>query len=86
MARHALKKERWTITFDHGLKRRVLAEARRLRIYPVQLLETMVRERLNPYGFQSVRDSVSYVNVVREKSERQGDKRFLAELRQWQKR
>ena len=85
MARHALKKDRWTITFDADLKSRVQEEARKLRVYPVQLLETLVRERLTPYGFQSVRDSVQYVNSIREKTLRQSDKGFLSDLKKWQK-
>ena len=67
MPKHSLKKEKWTITFDPELKERVQKEARKLRIYPVQLLETLVREKLNPYGFQSVRNSVAYVNAIRKK-------------------
>lgn len=86
MLRHALKKDRWTITFDHDLKDRVQEEARKLRIYPVQLLETLVRERLNPYGFQSVKDSVAYVNAVRSSSEKISDQDFLADLKKWQKK
>lgn len=85
MAKSSLKKERWTITFDPDLKNRVQKEARKLHVYPVQFLETLVREKLNPYGFQSVRDSVQYVNAIREKSGRETDKDFLAELRAWQK-
>ncbi len=85
MGRHALKKEKWTITFDPSLKGLVQDEAKRLRVYPVQLLETMVRERLNPYGFQSIRDSVAHVNAVREESRSKSDKSFLAELKRWQK-
>ena len=86
MAGNPLYKERWTITFDPKLKGLVQKEARRLHIYPVQLLESLVRERLNSYGFQSVRDSVIYVNSIRQKSSPKSDKNFLAELRQWQKK
>lgn len=86
MPKHALKKERWTITFDPTLKNRVQSEAQKLHVYPVQLLETLVREQLNPFGFQSIRDSISYVNAIREKSARRSDQDFLAELQQWQKK
>ncbi|MBI2083247.1 MAG: hypothetical protein HYT76_06720 [Deltaproteobacteria bacterium] len=85
MPRMPLKKERWTITFDHALKSRVQEEADKLRIYPVQLLESLVREKLNPYGFQSIRDSIHYVHSIREMSAARTDKTFLAELRKWQK-
>ena len=78
-------KERWTITFDHELKNRVREEARKLRVYPVQLLETMVRERLNPFGFQSIRDSIAYLNSIRQKSREKSNESFLAELAKWQK-
>lgn len=86
MPRSALKKDRWTLTFDHALKGRIQEEARKLRVYPVQVLESLVRERLNPYGFQSIHDSIAYVNSIREESARQSDKNFLAELKAWQKR
>ena len=85
MARHALHKERWTLTFDPVLKKEVLKEARRIRVYPVQLLESLVREQLNPYGFKSVRDSIHYVNSIRKKSRLMTDSRFLRDLRKWQK-
>lgn len=85
MARLALNKDRWTITFDPLLKRRVLKEAKKLRVYPVQILESLVRERLNPYGFQSVSDSVTYVQSIRKKSRHQSDASFLREIKKWQK-
>ncbi len=85
MPKLALKKDRWTITFDPSLKDRVQEEARRLRIYPVQLLESLVRERLNPYGLQSIRDSVDYVNSIREDSAQKSEKGFLSEIKKWQK-
>lgn len=81
MPRNSLQKERWTITFDPVLKNRVIQEAQKLRIYPVQLLETLVREQLNPFGFESVRDSLQYVNSIREKNKALSDKKFLSQLR-----
>jgi len=85
MPKSSLKKERWTITFDPVLKTQVQKEARKLRIYPVQILEGLVRERLNPYGFQSVKDSLLYVDSIREKSSSLSDEKFLADLRKWQR-
>ncbi|HBF11852.1 MAG TPA: hypothetical protein DDW49_00430 [Deltaproteobacteria bacterium] len=85
MARHALNKDRWTLTFDPILKSTLLKEARKLRIYPVQLLETIVREKLNTFGFQSVRDSVNYVNALRGKSQALSNKKFLNEIKKWEK-
>jgi len=86
MAKTALKKEKWTLTFDHDLKSRLQKEARKLRVYPVQLLETMVRQQLNPYGFQSIKDNIAYVNAMRLKSGGQSDKKFLADIKKWEKR
>lgn len=86
MHKHTLQKEKWTITFDPALKKRVRQEAKKMRIYPVQLLETLVRERLNPFGFQSVQDSVEYVNSVRKNSQTLSDKAFLNELEKWQRK
>ena len=85
MSKNALRKEKWTITFDQTLKNQVQQEAQRLRIYPVQLLESLVREKLNPYGFQTIRDSIAYVDSVREESRRKSDKDFFAEIKRWQK-
>ncbi len=85
MARHSLNKDRWTITFDSILKNQVRQEARKLRVYPVQLLESIVREKLNPYGLQSIKDSIQHVNLVRENSRHVSDKEFLFELKKWQK-
>jgi len=86
MLRHSLQKEKWTITFDPALKKRVQQEARKLRVYPVQLLETLVRERLNPFGFQSIHNSIEYVNSVRKRSKAISDKAFLADLKKWQRK
>ncbi|MBI2338829.1 MAG: hypothetical protein HYU99_00475 [Deltaproteobacteria bacterium] len=80
MPKTALKKEKWTITFDPTLKKRVNQEAQKLHVYPVQLLEMLVREKLNPYGFQSVSDSIAYVNAIRETSRSKSDRHFLSEL------
>ena len=86
MPKSALKKDKWTITFDPVLKGRVQKTARQLHIYPVQLLETLVREKLNPYGFQSVADSIAYVNAIRAKNRCQSDRAFLADMKKWQQK
>lgn len=86
MPRTALKKEKWTLTFDQFLKNRIQQEARKMHVYPVQLLESLVRERLNPYGFQSVENSLQYITSVRKKSALKNDRRFLAEMKKWEKR
>ncbi len=86
MLKTSLQKEKWTITFDPVLKKRVRQEAKKMRIYPVQLLETLVRERLNPFGFQSIQNSVEYINTVRSQSKGSSDKKFLNELKTWQRK
>ena len=82
----SLKKDKWTLTFDRDLKNRIRKEAQKLHVYPVQILESLVREKLNPYGFQSIQNSVEYVNAIRAKSAGQSDQDFLAEVKKWQKR
>jgi hypothetical protein len=85
MAKSAIYKEKWTLTFDPTLKTRVQKEAKKLHIYPVQLLETLVREGLNPYGLISIKNSLNYVDSIRKKSRAINDKSFLADLKKWQK-
>ncbi len=86
MHKHSLQKEKWTLTFDPALKKRVRQEAKKMRIYPVQLLESLVREQLNPFGFQSVQNSIEYVNSIRKSSHSLSDKAFLSELARWQRK
>ncbi len=85
MARTALKKEKWTLTFDPRLKRLLAREARKRRIYPVGLLEEIVREEFNPFGYTDVADSVRYVRSIRRESRRVSEEAFLKEIRAWQK-
>lgn len=85
MPRSALKKEKWTLSFDRRLKQILIKEARRNGIYPVSLLEQIVRERFNPYGYTDVKDSVTYVQEIRKGSRSQSDEAFLKEIRAWQR-
>lgn len=85
MAKTALKKEKWTLSFDVSLKNAVIEEARKTGVYPVTLLEEMVRERLNPYGYTDVKDSVAHVRAIRKKSKEVSAKAFLKEIKRWQK-
>ncbi|MBZ0168464.1 hypothetical protein MELA_02729 [Candidatus Methylomirabilis lanthanidiphila] len=85
MPKTALKKEKWTLSFDPRLKRLLIKEARKKGIYPVRLLEEVVRERFNPYGHSDVQDSVAYVRAIRKGSRRQSDESFLKEIREWQR-
>jgi hypothetical protein len=85
MAKTILKKEKWTLSFDSSLKGAVINEARKKGVYPVSILEEIVREKLNPYGYTDVKDSVSYVRAIRKKSKELSSKAFLDEIKRWQK-
>jgi hypothetical protein len=85
MAKTALRKEKWTLSFDPRLKTLVIKNARRKGVYPVTLLEEIVRERFNPYGHTDVKNSVEYVAALRKESRKRSDEEFLAEIRAWQK-
>lgn len=85
MAKTTLKKEKWTLSFDGQLKHLLQREAEKLGVYPVNLLEQIVRERFNPYGHTDVARSVAYVREIRKESRNQSDNAFLKGLREWQK-
>src|SRR5713101_1966912 len=68
MARSGVKRERWTLSFDPGLKAFLVKTAKRRRICPVTLLEEIVKEKFNPYGHTDVKDSVAYVRMLRRRS------------------
>lgn len=85
MAKAALKKEKWTLSFDSRLKKAVIYEAKTRGIYPVQYLEDMVREKINPYGYTGVKNSVKYIRELRKKSMDKTEKEFLEEILQWKK-
>jgi len=80
-----LRKERWTLTFDKRLKQAIIAEAQRRGVYPVQILEELVREKFNPFGYTDVTDPIAYVRTLRRKSRDMTDEEFLAELKRWEK-
>ena len=85
MAKAVLKKKKWTLSFDSSLKGAVIREAKKKGVYPVTLLEEMVREKLNPYGHTDVKDSVAHVRSLRKKSKEFPAKVFLDEILKWQK-
>jgi len=85
MPKTSLKKDKWTLSFDSDLKQLVVRAARKRGVYPVSLLEEMVREKFNPYGHTDVRDSVAYVRALRRRSDTKSDEAFLEEIRRWQK-
>ncbi len=85
MSKHALKKEKWTLSFDPRLKEAVKREAKARGVYPVNFLEELVREKINPYGHTNVKDSVKYVRELRKKSKDTTDEKFLEEILKWKK-
>lgn len=85
MPKTTMKKEKWTLSFDPRLKRLLIKEARKEGIYPVNLLERVVRERFNPYGHSDVEESPAYVQEIRKGSRSLTDEAFLKEIREWQK-
>ena len=84
MPKTSLKKEKWTLSFDPALKSAVVKAAKRRGIYPVTLLEGLVREKFNPYGHTDIDDSAAYVNALRNQGRKQSDKAFLDEIAAWQ--
>ena len=85
MPKASLKKEKWTLSFDPNLKEAVKREAKARGIYPVNFLEELVREKINPYGHTDVKDSVKYVRSIRTKSKDKTDDKFLEEILKWKK-
>ena len=85
MSKVRLDREKWTLTFDRRLKAAVIQEARKKRIYPVQVLESAVRQKLNPFGHADIEDEVGYVRKLRRRGARRSDEEFLEEIRRWEK-
>jgi len=84
MAHATARREKWTLSFDADLKAFLVKTARRRRVYPVALLEEIVKEKFNPFGHTDARDSVAYVRTLRRRSRKRSDASFLAEVRVWQ--
>ena len=82
MARSGMKREKWTLSFDPGLKAFLVKTAKRRRICPVTLLEEIVKEKFNPYGHTDVKDSVAYVRMLRRRSRGRSDQGFLKDIRE----
>ena len=85
MPKTTLKKEKWTLSFDPRLKEAVKREAEARGMYPVNFLEEIVREKINPYGHTDVKDSVKHIRDLRKKSGDETDEKFLEEIFKWQK-
>ena len=54
MAQAGARREKWTLSFDAELKAFLVKTARRRRVYPVTLLESIVKEKFNPYGHTDI--------------------------------
>ena len=85
MGKASRKKEKWTLSFDRRLKGAVVQEAKRRGLYPVQVLESLVREKFNPFGHTDVKDEVAYVRRLRKKDKGKSDEEFLEEIRRWER-
>ena len=85
MGKASVKKQKWTLSFDRRLKGAVVKEAKRRGVYPVQVLESLVREKFNPFGHTDIKDAAAYVRKLRKEDRRKSDKEFLEEIRQWEK-
>ncbi|MBM4138444.1 MAG: hypothetical protein FJ244_03065 [Nitrospira sp.] len=85
MPKSALKKEKWTLSFDSALKSAVVKAAKRRGLYPVTVLEGLVREKFNPYGHADVDDSAAYISALRKQGRKQSDEAFLDEIAAWEK-
>jgi hypothetical protein len=85
MSKISVKKEKWTLSFDRRLKGAVVKEAKKRGVYPVQVLESLVREKFNPFGHTNIKDAAAYVRKLRRRSGRKNDQEFLEEIRRWEK-
>ena len=85
MAKASVKKEKWTLTFDRRLKGAVVREAKKRGLYPVQVLESLVREKFNPFGHTDIKDEAAYVRKLRRKNKGKSDEEFLEEIRRWER-
>ncbi|MEX5214695.1 MAG: hypothetical protein NW703_11075 [Nitrospiraceae bacterium] len=73
MSKTASRKAKWTLSFDPALKSLVVKAAKRKGMYPVTVLENLVREKFNPVGHTDIADSAAYVAALRRQSRRQSE-------------
>lgn len=85
MGKARLKKEKWTLSFDRTLKEEVIEQAKRQGVYPVQLLESLVREKFNPFGHADIKNELAYVRKLRKGDKIKDDEAFLEEIRRWER-
>jgi len=84
MSKAKLKKEKWTLTFDRNLKEEIVEEAKRQGVYPVTLLESLVREKFNPFGHADIKNELAYVRKLR-KQNKETNEAFIEEIRRWER-
>jgi hypothetical protein len=84
MSKRILKKEKWTLNVDSRVKGVVIKEAKKLGIYPVEFIESLVREKFNPFGHSDVKDEGAYVHTLRGEDKHKTDRKFLEEIRRWE--
>ena len=85
MGKAKLKKEKWTLSFDRRLKGVVIDEAKKRGVYTVQVLESLVREKFNPFGHADIKNELAYVHRLRKQEKGKSDEAFLEEIRRWEK-
>lgn len=73
------------MTFDRRLKGAVVREAKKRGLYPVQVLESLVREKFNPFGHTDIKDEAAYIRRLRRKNKGKSDEEFLEEIRRWER-
>lgn len=85
MAKALLKKGKWTLIFDRRLKSAVVREAGRRGVYPTQVLESLLKEKFDPFGHTNIKDEPAYVRRSRRKDRNGSDEEFLEDIRRWEK-
>jgi hypothetical protein len=85
MRKASVKKEKWTLNFDRRLKGAVVKEAKKQGVYPAQVLESLVREKFNPFGYTEIKNAAAYVRKLRKENRRKSDREFIEEIRRWEK-
>lgn len=85
MAKSKMKKEKWTLNVDRRIKGAVVKEAKRRGIYPAEVIESLVREKFNPFGHSDIENEAAYVRKLRQLDNQGNDQSFIEEVRRWEK-
>jgi hypothetical protein len=51
----------------------------------VHLLESLVREKFNPFGHTDIKNEAAYVRKLRKGDKEKNDEAFLEEIRRWER-